>query len=96
MFVYMNITNDFNTCNVNFKKSGGYYKILKDNETIERNNNCNLNNIDINIVNHLVKKTFKGDSLSSDASVKFCILSLSIIGVYVFSCILTKSNNLNR
>ena len=50
----MNITNDFNTCNVNFKKSGGYYKILKDKETIERNNNCNLNNIDINIVNQLV------------------------------------------
>lgn len=85
--------NDCRTTNVNFESLGGknnHYTVLKDNENVEKNA-CNLNLIDIKQNLDYEKNDTHNYSLSNDVSTKFYIVSLSIIGVFIFSRILIKS-----
>lgn len=68
---------------------GSVYTIVKDNERTEPNY-CSINQIDITsdkIIND--KSTYY--SLNHDLNTKFYIASLSMIGLYIFSRVLTKS-----
>jgi hypothetical protein len=87
----MNITNDCRTCNVNFRNlGGGHYTILKENENVEKNP-CNLNLIDLKYLGDKLITNGTFYSIRSDANTKFYVMSLSVIGIYIFSCILIKS-----
>jgi hypothetical protein len=87
--------NDCKTTNVNFQSLGGrnnHYTVLKDNENVEKNA-CNLNFIDIKQDLNDENKGAYNYLLSNDVSTKFYIVSLSVIGVYIFSRILIKSKS---
>ena len=68
--------------------AGNMYNILKDNENFEPNN-CSINKIDIS-----VDKIVSTESTYHSINTKFYIISLSVIGIYIFSRILMKSRTL--
>ena len=67
---------------------GNMYNILKEKENFEPNH-CTINKIDI-----ATDKIVSTGSTYYSINTKFYIISLSVIGVYVFSRILIKSQNL--
>jgi hypothetical protein len=86
----MNFKNDSKTSNILLENLGGksVYNILKEKENFEPNS-CAINKIDIS-----VDKIVSTESTYHSINTKFYIMSLSIIGIYVFSRILIKSQSL--
>ena len=84
----MNFQGVSKTSNIILENSGGdsMYHILKEKENFEPNH-CSINKIDIG-------KIVSTDSTYYSINTKFYIISLSVIGVYIFSRILSKSKNL--
>lgn len=84
----MNFQGESKTSNIILENSGGdsMYHILKEKENFEPNH-CAINKIDIG-------KIVSTDSTYYSINTKFYIISLSVIGVYIFSRILSKSKNL--
>lgn len=84
----MNFQGESKTSNIILENSGGdsVYHILKEKENFEPNH-CSINKIDIG-------KIVSTDSTYYSINTKFYIISLSVIGVYIFSRILSKSKNL--
>ncbi len=86
----MNFKSESKTSNIILENLGGgnVYNILKENENFEPNN-CSINKIDIS-----VDKIVNTESAYYSINTKFYIISLSVIGVYIFSCIMIKSRTL--
>ena len=86
--VQMNFTDIPKTSKIVLENLGGnIYTIMKDNEKTEPNY-CAINQIDIlgdKVINRV-------NFLNDDFYTKFYIISLSVIGIYVFSRIVTKSH----
>ena len=78
------------TSNIILENLGGgnKYNILKENENFEPNN-CTINKIDIS-----VDRIVSTESTYHSINTKFYIISLSVIGVYIFSRIMIKSRSL--
>ena len=78
------------TSNIILENLGGgnKYNILKENENFEPNN-CTINKIDIS-----VDRIVSAESTYHSINTKFYIISLSVIGVYIFSRIMIKSRSL--
>jgi hypothetical protein len=85
----MNFQSVTKTSNILLENLGGsMYNIIKDNEKLEPNY-CSVNKIDIG-----ADKMVSTESTYHSINTKFYIISLSVIGVYVFSRILIKSQTL--
>ncbi len=77
------------TSNVLLENLGGsMYNIVKEKENFEPNY-CVINKIDIT-----ADKIMSTESTYHSVNTKFYIISLSVIGVYIFSQILIKSQTL--
>ena len=86
----MNSTNIPKTSKILLENLGGnIYTIMKDNEKTEPNY-CAINQIDI-LGDEIIDNV---SFLNDDFYTKFYIISLSIIGIYVFSRIIIKSQNI--
>jgi hypothetical protein len=82
----MNSTDIPKTSKILLENLGGnIYTIMKDNEKTEPNY-CAINQIDI-LGDEIINSNF----LNDDFYTKFYIISLSVIGIYVFSRIIIKS-----
>lgn len=102
----MNFQGVSKTSNITLENLGGgnMYNILKEKENFEPNH-CAINKIDIEVSasqkgNYATHKPIETDKIVSTESTyysintKFYIVSLSVIGVYIFSRILIKSKTL--
>ena len=95
----MNFQGESKTSNIILENLGGgnTYNILKEKENFEPNH-CAINKIDIEV--YAKHKQIEDNKIVSTESTyysnntKFYIISLSVIGVYIFSRILSKSKTL--
>jgi hypothetical protein len=92
----MNFQVESKTSNIILENLGGgnMYNILKEKENFEPNH-CAINKIDIEVyASHKDSKIVSTESTYYSNNTKFYIISLSVIGVYIFSRILSKSKTL--
>lgn len=92
----MNFQGESKTSNIILENLGGgnTYNILKEKENFEPNH-CAINKIDIEVyAKHKDSKIVSTESTYYSNNTKFYIISLSVIGVYIFSRILSKSKTL--